>query len=236
MQRQIAIAAVSLAIVAGGAWWLSQPGEDAALLPMAANAQETAEGADGAEQAEQAEEVTITEMVQGDPDAAVEVIEYASFTCPHCATFHGNQYQQIKTDYIDTGKIRFVYREVYFNNDRAALWASMLARCGGEERFFGITELLYEQQRTWLDGETYGDIAQNLMQIGAIAGLSEDELGACFSDADKAGALIAWYTENRATHDIEGTPSFIIDGQKYSNMSYGEFAEILDEKLADAEG
>jgi len=230
MQRQIAIAAVSLAIVAGGAWWLSQPGEDAALLPMSASAQEA-----GAE-AEQTDEITITEMVQGDPEAAVEVIEYASFTCPHCATFHGNQYQQLKDNYIDTGQIRFVYREVYFNNDRPALWASMLARCGGEERFFGITELLYEQQRTWLDGETYGDIAQNLMQVGAIAGLSEEQLGACFSDADKARALIAWYTENREMHDITGTPSFIIDGQKYSNMSYGEFAEVLDERLADAEG
>ena len=234
MQRQIAIATVSLALVAGGAWWLNQPGEDAALLPMAANAQETAEGTGGG--AEQTEEVTITEMVQGDPDAAVEVIEYASFTCPHCATFHGNQYQQLKDNYIDSGKIRFVYREVYFNGDRAALWASMLARCGGEERFFGITELLYEQQRTWLAGETYGDIAQNLMQIGAIAGLSEEQLGACFSDGAKAQALISWFEENREADDIDSTPSFIIDGQKYSNMSYGDFAEILDEKLADAEG
>jgi len=230
MQRQIAIAAVSLALLAGGAWWLSQPGEDIALLPMAANAQESTDGA------EQTDEVTITEMVQGNPDAAVEVIEYASFTCPHCASFHGDQYQQLKADYIDTGKIRFVYREVYFNGDRAALWASMLARCGGEERFFGITELLYEQQRTWLAGETYGDIAQNLMQVGAVAGLTEEQLGACFSDGAKAQALITWFEANREADDINSTPSFIIDGEKYSNMSYAAFAEILEEKLADPEG
>ena len=86
----------------------------------------------------------ITEMVHGRCERAVTMIEYASFTCPHCATFHNGPFKQLKADYIDTGKVKFIYREVYF--DRPGLWASMVARCGGQEKFFGIADLIYKGQ------------------------------------------------------------------------------------------
>jgi len=171
----------------------------------------------------------IGDMVLGNPDATVEVIEYASYTCPHCASFHANQFKDIKKNYIDTGKIKFVYREIYF--DRFGLWASMIARCGGDMRFFGVTEMLYETQREWTAGGDPAQIAQNLRGIGKVAGLNDETLDACMNDGATAQALVSWFEENSARDEITSTPSFVINGEKFSNMSYADFAKVLDEKL-----
>ncbi len=173
--------------------------------------------------------VQITEMVLGNPDATVEVIEYASFTCPHCANFHANQFKEIKKNYIDTGKIKFVYREIYF--DRFGLWASMIARCGGEMRYFGIADMIYEKQREWTAGGDPVVIADNLRNIGKVAGLSDADLDACMQDGEKAQALVSWFEENSTRDEIASTPSFMINGEKYSNMSYEDFASLLDKAL-----
>ena len=173
---------------------------------------------------------TIVDMTMGQEDAPVTLIEYASFTCPHCKRFHENVFDDIKTNYIDTGKVRLIYREVYF--DRYGLWASMIARCGGEERYFGIAKLIYEQQDTWTRGEP-AQIADNLRKIGKTAGMGDTELDACLEDATKAQTLVAWFQENAEADDITSTPSFVIDGKKYLNMNYEEFAAVLDEKLAE---
>jgi len=169
---------------------------------------------------------------QGNPDAPVEVIEYASYTCPHCAAFHSNQYQQLKENYIDTDQIRFVYREVYF--DQPGLWASMIARCGGELRFFGLSNLFYEQQQSWARAGDGAAIAEQLRNIGRVAGLTDEELDACMSDGDKAQELMSWYQTNAEADEVTSTPSFIINGEKYANMNYEDFAAVLDEKLEEA--
>ncbi|WP_372610183.1 DsbA family protein [Aquicoccus sp.] len=176
------------------------------------------------------EGATVTEMTMGPEDAEVTLIEYASFTCPHCATFHEDQFKKIKADYIDTDKIRFIYRDVFF--DRVGLWASLLARCE-ESRFFGVTGLLYEKQDEWLSSNDPAQVAGNLRRIGKVAGLDEDRIEACLSDADKATALVNWFEENREADDIDSTPSLVINGTKYSNMAYSEIKEILDEELGE---
>ena len=183
MTKILPVAAIALAIIAGGGWLLTQqaaaPSDTQTRLLGAAAAQTT-----------DIDTSTIAEMIQGDPEASVEVIEYASYTCPHCASFHANQYQQLKENYIDTGLIRFVYREVYF--DRPGLWGSMLARCGGEERFFGISNLLYEQQREWLaGGQDPNLIVENLRRIGLTAGMDVEQIDACLSDGENAQNLVA---------------------------------------------
>ncbi|AML50816.1 DsbA family protein [Falsihalocynthiibacter arcticus] len=178
-----------------------------------------------AQDAENAPMTGITEMVLGSPEAPIEIIEYASYTCPHCANFHTGTFQKIKENYIDTGKVRFVYREVYF--DRYGLWASMVARCGGEERFFAITETLYNNQKTWATGEPT-EIAENLRKIGLVDGLDKDALDACLADGEQAEALVAWFQENATRDEITGTPSFMINGTKFENATYQEFADHLD--------
>ena len=220
MKRRTLLTTGTGALLALGAGiTLYRPDPATGLLPGAAFAQ-AAEG----------EAPVIVEMVQGNPDAAVEVIEYASFTCPHCAAFHENQYQSLKQNYIDTNKIRFVYREVYF--DRPGLWASMIARCADTpEFFFAFSELLYKEQRNWLASGDPATVVEELRRLAKTAGLEDAALDACLSDAAKAEALFNWYQENAERDGINSTPSFLIDGQKYSNMTYDEFSAILDEKL-----
>jgi len=170
----------------------------------------------------------ITEMTMGPEDAAVTIIEYASFTCPHCASFHAGPFKQLKADYIDEGQVQFIYRDVYF--DRFGLWASMVARCGGEEKFFGIADMIYEQQRDWTQGEPAA-IADNLRRIGRVAGLDSDTLDACLNDEEKAKALVAWYQQNAEADEVNSTPTLIINDEKYANMSYEALKAIIEEKL-----
>lgn len=172
----------------------------------------------------------IVEMTLGDPDAPVTVVEYASFTCPHCASFHDNAFKEFKANYVDTGQVHFIYREVYF--DQYGLWAGMVARCGGEDRYFGIVDLIYEQQRSWTRGGTPEEIADNLMTIGKTAGLTNEELEACMSDGDMAQAMVAVYQQNANRDNIRSTPSFLIGGDLATgDMSYQAFSAMIDAKL-----
>ena len=172
----------------------------------------------------------VSEMTLGPADAPVTVVEYASFTCPHCATFHEGPLQKLKADYVESGKVRYVYRDVYF--DRYGLWASMVARCGGEERFFGISDMLYERQREWTQGEP-AEVADNLRRIGRLAGMDAGAVEACLNDRDKAQALVAWYQQNAEADAVNSTPTLIIDGETHPNMAYDDLAAIIDEKLAE---
>ncbi len=158
------------------------------------------------------------------------MIEYASYTCPHCATFHAGAYKDLKADYIDNGKIKFIYREVYF--DRFGLWASLLARCGGEEKFFGLTDLIYAGQSEWTRAGEPAAIVEELRKIGRLAGIDNETIEACLQDGDKARTLVAWYQENAERDGITSTPSFVINGKKYQNMAFSEMKQLLDEALA----
>ena len=178
-----------------------------------------------------AQEGDIADMVQGSPDAKVEIIEYASYTCPHCASFHAGPYKDLKKDYVDTGKVKFVFREVYF--DRFGLWASMIARCAGPDRFFGMTDLLFKEQSLWSRAGDPAAIVAELRKIGLKGGMEEAQLNACLEDADNAQALVAWYQENAERDNVRSTPSFLINGEPYSNMNYADFSAIIEENLAE---
>lgn len=194
----------------------------ATLLPMAAAAEDAA--ADAAA-------VEVTDFAIGSPDAKVQVTEYASFTCPHCANFHATVWPRLKADYIDTGKVRFTYREVYF--DRPGLWAAMVARCGGEMRYFGIVDMLFDQQQDWAASDDPNVVVANLRTIGKAAGLDDAALDVCLKDADKAAAMVAHFEKNFEADGVQGTPTFIINGEKHSNMSFDDMKAILDAKLAE---
>ncbi|MEH6741456.1 MAG: DsbA family protein, partial [Sulfitobacter sp.] len=156
--------------------------------------------------------------------------EYASFTCPHCAAFHQTVFKQLKSEYIDTGKIKFVYREVFF--DRFGLWASLIARCGGEDKFFGISDLLYNEQAKWTRAGDPAAIVEELRKIGRLAGLDNETLEACLQDSDQAQAMVAWYQKNAEADNVDSTPSFIINGKKHSNMNFADMKKIIDDALA----
>lgn len=185
-------------------------------------------GAASAQEAE-VDTSTITEMVMGAEDAPVTLIEYASYTCPHCANFHTGVLKQLKEEYIDTGKMKLVYREVYF--DRYGLWASMIARCGGPEKFFGISDLIYKGQSDWSRAGGASEIIDALRKIGGIAGLDKDTVEACLQDGTKAQTLVAWYQENAIADGVEATPSFVLNGTRIANQSYEDFKALIDAEL-----
>ena len=187
-------------------------------LPYAASAEEASEAIK-----------SIAEMVQGDQDAPIEMIEYASFTCPHCATFHADVYPKLKINYIDKGLVKFIYREVYF--DKYGMWASMIARCAGPDKFFGMTDQIYRKQSVWARAESDVAIVTELRKIGLLAGLDETQLGQCLQDGVKLRALVEWYSQNAKRDEIKSTPTLIINGEKHSNQSYEQLTEILDEIL-----
>jgi len=213
----------TLATMSLGGWYLSSTSSAFPNAPLlgAANAQTADADIDTS---------TIEDMVSGSPDATVEIIEYASFTCPHCATFHAGPYKQLKSEYIDTGKVRFVFREVYF--DRFGLWASLMSRCGGQEKFFGIADLVFSGQSEWARAGEPAAIVEELRKIGRLAGMNNDTLEACLQDGEQAQTLVAWYQENAEADGIDSTPSFVINGTKYNNMSYPDMKEIIEKELA----
>ncbi|MCB1391271.1 MAG: DsbA family protein [Rhodobacteraceae bacterium] len=228
MNRRSLLLSGGAAVVAAGAYagYSALNGGDTPSLaqtliePSAAHAQTSGETVDTSR---------VLEMELGNPDAAVTIMEFASYTCPHCAHFHSDVWPTLKAEYIDTGKVRFIYREVYF--DAYGLWAALVARCGGQMRYFGISDILYDEQQQWARGDDASAVADNLRRIGRRAGMSDDQLNQCLTDRDLATAMMQVYQEGMQEHDIRGTPSFVINGTTYSNMSMNEFRAILDPLL-----
>lgn len=221
MNRNFILSAVAiLAVAVGGFVWLNSGSSTPAGF--------TELGAAQAQTASDVDTSGVIEMTMGDENAPITFVEYASFTCPHCQRFHEEVFPQLKADYIDTGKVKFIYREVYF--DGPGLWAGMMARCGGEGRYFGLVDLIYENQRNWTQGEP-AQIAGNLKKMGKLAGLTDAQLDACLQDGEMARAMTAVFQTNAQADGIRSTPSFVIDGKLESNMSYGELKALLDAKL-----
>jgi len=221
---RFAIIAGLVAVLGLGIWYVMSPS-----APSGSSELSTRLVGTGNDQAE-VDLSSVQEKQLGNPDAPVTLIEYASYTCPHCATFHTGTFKQLKADYIDTGKINFVYREVYF--DRFGLWASSIARCAGTTpAFFGINDMLYRSQSTWARAGDPGLIVDELRKIGRLAGLDSETLEACLNDGQTLRTLVAWYEQNAAEHNIRSTPSFVINGTTYQNMAYDEMTRLLDEAL-----
>lgn len=156
------------------------------------------------------------DMALGAENAPVTIIEYASVTCPHCATFHEEVWDQLKETYIDTGRVRFIFREYPTAPAPVAVAGFQLARCGGatpEQYFLRIGELFRQQQAMFAAG-TMDGVRQKLIEIGAAAGLSQDQVLQCISD--EAGAERVRRTVEAANRQfaITGTPTLIINGQK----------------------
>ena len=166
----------------------------------------------------------------GAADAAVKIVEYASFTCPHCASFHEAVFKDLKRDYIDTGKVHFTLREVYF--DRYGLWAAMMARCGGDMRYYGIAGMLFEQQAEWAASEDPMQVLANLRTIGVSAGLDGAAIDVCMNDQPMATALIAQFETNMAADAVKGTPTVFVNGTMLSNLTYTDLKVIIDADLA----
>ena len=150
----------------------------------------------------------LPEMTLGTADAPVTIIEYASMSCPHCASFHTNVFPELKAKYIDTGKVRFIFREFPLN--APAFQASVLARCGGPARFFGFIDILFDEMQTWTAGP---DPLSELAQIGLLGGISKEKFESCLRDKRITDGILKNRLTGEQTHNVASTPSFVVNGQ-----------------------
>ncbi len=163
------------------------------------------------------------DRVLGEDSARVTILEYSSLTCPHCAKFHSEGYRHLKSAYIDTGKVRLVFRD--FPLDGLALRASALAECVPSERYFPFLQLLFEGQSGWARSDN--PIAE-LVRLGQLAGLDQERAMACLQDEAGLEKIIQERLTGQEDYKIESTPSFIIDGRKHPGaLTADELDEIL---------
>lgn len=162
----------------------------------------------------------------GPADAKVTIIEYASLTCGHCATFHKETWPALKAKYIDTGKVRFTLRE--FPLDPLATAGFMLARCNGNDKYMAMTDLLFAQQRAWAFTDKPVDALSSMVKQ---AGFTQESFEACLKRQDIYDA-VTQVKDGGAKAGVDSTPTFFINGQKRSGaLSLAEFDKILEPLL-----
>ena len=170
----------------------------------------------------------LSDRIQGEPDAPVTIIEYASMTCPHCAAFHKNSYPKIKQTYIDTGKARLIFRE--FPLDKLAAATSMLARCVDDDRFFAFIDILFAQQRNWARENPL----EPLRKFAKQAGLSDEAFDKCLSNQELLDGIVWIKDRGSSEFNVNGTPSFFVNGEFVSAQQaqdFDEFSQIVEKHL-----
>jgi protein-disulfide isomerase len=170
-------------------------------------------------------ELAADDKVLGSADAPITIIEYASLTCPHCASFHTQTLPTVKSDWIDTGKAKLVYRD--FPLDGAALGAAVIAHCAPADRYFPMLGLFFERQKEWA---VEGAWRERLTQIAGIAGMDKAAVDSCLADEARKNEIVKRAEAGQAKYAIDATPSFVINGRKVSGaLPLNEFVKVLQE-------
>ncbi len=185
------------------------------------------------------------DMVLGDPNAPVEIIEYASITCNHCATFHTQVLPRIKENYIDTGKAKIVMRSFLLNGIDAQ--GSAISRCVPEKRYFMFMNALYERQTQWYDIPEYQRLSglhdqqtanqmfiahtmEELSKIARQVGLNKAKIDACIANEEIGQYLFSIYQEGVQKYKVDATPTIIVNGNKTGN-DYGSIERAIEQAL-----
>jgi protein-disulfide isomerase len=177
--------------------------------------------------------VSTEDMSMGKADAKVTVIEYASASCPHCARWANDVFPAFKAKYVDTGKVRYVYREFLTPPVEMASAGFLLARCAGQDKYFPVLEAIYRNQAEMYES---GDIRGGLLRIGQSVGLNEKQFNACISDDEALKALNDRVEKYQRDAEIQGTPTFFFNGERYDKgeMSLAEIDAAYDKAVAAA--
>ncbi len=169
----------------------------------------------------------LPEMAVGEANAPVTIVEYMSMTCPHCARFHNETFDAIKAKYVDSGKVRFIVREFPFDPRAAA--AFMLARCAPPEQYFPMVSMLFKQQEQWAAAENGREA---LLQMSKLAGFTQQSFEACLTNQKLLDDVNAVRERGAKEFGIAATPTFIVNGQRYSGeMSVDVMSALIDSKL-----
>src|SRR5438128_8061377 len=172
-----------------------------------------------------AKPLSLPDMALGPANAPVTITEFASMTCPHCAAFNEAVFPKIKSEYVDTGKVRYVFRE--FPLDIKAAAGSMLARCIAKDdagKYFAVIDMLFKQQNDWAMKNT----AETLTRIGKQAGLSQEAVEACLKDQALLDKIAADQKYASEVLKVDSTPTFFINGDKIKgDTSF----EVFDKRI-----
>lgn len=201
----------------------------AALPVLAGNAfaQDIPESSGDVDMAAVLKPGALPDRALGDANAPVKIVEYMSMTCPHCAHFHNTAFEEIKKKYIDTGKVYFILREFPFDPRAAA--AFMLARCAPEQQYFPFVSMLFKQQQSWATAQ---DARAALLQMSKMAGFSQESFEACLTNQQLLNDVNATMQRGATEFGVNSTPTFIINGKKYSgDMSVETMSALIDKLL-----
>lgn len=229
--RAAALVLPLLIAACGGASSKSEPDDSAPSEALTVGEATHAKPATGA----------LADMTIGSPDAPVTVIEYAALVCPHCARFASEYLPELKKDYVDTGKIKLIFREFPINPawDSAS---SALARCaadkGGVEAFLAVEHVLFSTQPAW-DPEYQvapADALAHLKKVAAQAGIDEDGFNACLKREDVLNVIADNGREGAQKYGVRATPTFVINGETLPFRSMDELRKKLDAAYAAASG
>ena len=173
-------------------------------------------------------EQALAERILGDPNAPVTIIEYSSLTCSHCRKFHVEILPNLKKNYIDTGKVKLLYRDFPF--DQLGLMAAVLARCAPTERYFAFVDVLFQEQGKWSRSQTP---FEDLMKIGKLGGINPSDFQTCLKNEELVNGLVEKRLEGQKKFDVNATPTFIIDDDHkiVGAEPYEEFEKILTKKV-----
>ncbi|WP_455478584.1 DsbA family protein [Bartonella sp. B10] len=168
----------------------------------------------------------VKDRVEGEENAPVTIIEYASLTCAHCAHFYNYVFPQIRKKYIKTGKVKFIFRD--FASDPRATAGFMLARCAPEDRYFPLIEVLFQKQNEWVWEQ---DVLTPLKKIGLMAGFTDESFNSCLKNQSILNEVNASFERGKEL-GVTGTPTFFINGNKYEGMmSVESFFSVIDSFL-----
>jgi len=163
--------------------------------------------------------VSADDMSQGNAQAKVTVIEYASASCSHCARWNEEVYPAFKAKYIDTGKVNYVYREMLTPPAQVAAASFLMARCAGKDKYFEVVDSVYRAQEEMF---TTGQFREVLLRIGQSAGLDEAKFNACVTDEKALKALNDRVEKNAKAFNVQGTPTFVVNGKVVGDAAGGE--------------
>jgi protein-disulfide isomerase len=170
------------------------------------------------------------EMSMGNPAAKVTVVEYASVACSHCAAFDEQVFPAFKAKYVDTGKVRYVFREMLTNPAQVAAAGVLVARCAGKDKYFSVVDAIFRSQNEMFTG---GDPRGVLLRIGRQAGLTDEKTLACIADEKALKGVNDRFEKAIKVDKIEVTPTFVINGKKLeTGHSLAELDAVIQPLLA----
>ena len=192
----------------------------AAALPGAAFAQGAYNLFDG---------IPVEDQVMGDPNAPVTLVEYASMTCPHCKRWHESVYPELKSKYIDAGKVKYILRAFPFDGDRRGEAAFMLAYCAPNGNYYPMIDALFASQDVWSRGQ---NPVPELLRLAKLSGMSQDDFRACLGNQDLLTNIIKGRNKAVREFNVRATPTIFVNGVKVDDTSAAGVSKAVDAALS----